>query len=89
MEHTRLTDMILAHWHNHLPQMTAELESRHQLEQALTETQERTEDLLYELLTLKKLDYQTAWEMATREWAFLPTEGHPQLPTSTTSPTVH
>jgi hypothetical protein len=79
--------MILAHWRSHLPQMIADLEARHQLEQALSEAQEKTEDLLYELLSVQKLDYQTAWEIATREWAFLPSEDHPpSLPTSTPIP---
>ena len=33
------------------------------------------QDLLHDLLSVKKMQYQEAWELATREWAFLPTEG--------------
>jgi hypothetical protein len=33
-----------------------------------------TGDLLYELVSVQKLDYQAACEMAMREWALLPGE---------------
>jgi hypothetical protein len=54
--------------------MVAELRQRNQLEQAISEAEERTADLLHELLIERKMQYQDAWEMATREWAFPPTE---------------
>jgi hypothetical protein len=42
--------------------------------------QELTTDLLHELAVVKRMDYQIAWEMATREWPFLPDEDdQPQL----------
>jgi hypothetical protein len=41
------------------------------------EAEERTAELLYDLISVKKMPYQEAWEIATREWAFLPTEDHP------------
>ncbi len=55
------------------------------MEEALEPT-ESPSDLLYDLLMVHKLDYQTAWEVATREWAFLPTEDHPS---STMNPSHH
>ena len=73
-EKNRLREMILSHWQQHLPQMVEELRKSNQLEQAISEAAERTSDLLYELLSVKKMPYQEAWEQATREWAFLPTE---------------
>ena len=73
-ENTRLRAMILSHWQAHRPQMVAQLRRSNQLEQAISEAETRTADLLYELLAVKKLPYQDAWEMATQEWAFLPTE---------------
>jgi hypothetical protein len=73
-EKNRLREMILSHWQQHLPQMVEELRKSNQLEQAISEAEERTSDLLYELLSVKKMQYQEAWELATREWAFLPTE---------------
>ena len=74
-EQTRLREMILSHWLVHRPQTVEELRRSNQLEQAISEAAERTSDLLYELLSVKKIPYQEAWEQATREWAFLPTEG--------------
>jgi len=73
-EKSRLQEMILSHWQQHRPQMVAELRQSNQLEQAIKEAETRTSDLLYELLSVKKLQYQEAWEQATREWAFPPTE---------------
>jgi hypothetical protein len=73
----RLGQMILEHWQTHHPKMLAELESNHQLEQMLHETQERAGDLLYELISVRKMDYQAAWETVTREWVFPPIERRP------------
>ena len=71
-ERTRLGTMILNHWRENAPQMVKDLEKQNRLEQAVNEAQERTGDLLYELLSAKKLDYQAAWELAMREWALPP-----------------
>lgn len=73
-EKNRLRQMILTHWQQHRPQMVEELRKKNQLEQAILEAEERTADLLYELLSVKKMQYQAAWELATQEWALLPTE---------------
>jgi hypothetical protein len=71
-ERTALGEAILRHWREHRPQMVSDLEKRHGLEEAILTAQEQTSDLLYELVSVKKMDYHAAWEMATREWAFLP-----------------
>ena len=77
-ERTALGEAILKHWREHCPQMVLKLEKDNRLDQAVFEAQEATGDLLYELVSVKKMDYQAAWEMATREWAFLPGEApHP------------
>ena len=73
-QQTRLRQMIQRHWQEHCPRMVEELRSQNHLENALSEAEERTADLLYELVSVQKLEYQVAWETATREWAFLPTE---------------
>jgi len=84
-EKNRLSQMILSHWEEHCPRMVAELREHNHLENAVMEAEERTADLLYDLICVKKLPYREAWEMATREWAFLPTEdplpssAHPNL----------
>jgi CRISPR/Cas system-associated endonuclease Cas1 len=72
-----LGQMILKHWQTHHPKMLAELQSNHQLEQTLHETQERAGDLLYELISVQKMDYQAAWETVTQEWTFPPSEDRP------------
>lgn len=78
VERTQLGETILRHWRENCPQMVKDLEKQNQLEQTLDEAQERTGDLLYELVSVQKLDYQAAWEMAMREWALLPEESRPR-----------
>jgi hypothetical protein len=74
-EKNRLADMILRHWCLYRPQMVEELRQKNQLEQAIRQAEERTADILYELLSVWKMQYQEAWEQATREWVSPPTEG--------------
>jgi hypothetical protein len=73
-EKNRLEQMILQHWQQHRPRMVEELRNQNQLEETLAQAEEHTVDLLYELISVQKMQFQEAWEMATREWAFLPTE---------------
>src|ERR1017187_462404 len=68
-ERTALGEAILKHWREHCPQMVRDLEKENRLEQAVFETQTRTGDLLYELVSVKKMDYHAAWELAMQEWA--------------------
>ena len=70
--------MIHSHWLKHHPEMVEELTQKNLLSQALHQAQERTADLLYELISVKKMDYQAAWELATEEWALPETEVLPQ-----------
>ena len=77
---TPLGNQILEHWRRHRPMMVEELGKGSQLQQAIFAAQELTGNLLYELTVVQKMDYQPAWEIATREWAFLPDEqDQPQL----------
>jgi hypothetical protein len=77
---TPLGHQILEHWRHHRPKMVEKLERATQLPQAIFAAQELTGNLLYELTVVQKMDYQPAWEIATREWAFLPDEeDQPQL----------
>ena len=73
-ERTALGEAILKHWREHCPRMVQDLEKNNRLDQAVFEAQEKTGDLLYELVSVKKMDYQAAWEIATKEWSFLPGE---------------
>ena len=77
---TPLGHKILEHWSRHRPTMVQQLDRAKQLQQAVFAAQELTGNLLYELMVVQKMDYQFAWEIATREWAFLPDEeDQPQL----------
>jgi hypothetical protein len=73
-EKNRLREMILSHWQQHQPRMVDELRQKNQLEQAIRQAEQRTADILYELLSVRKMQYQEAWEQATREWTLPPTE---------------
>ena len=72
MERTALGEAILKHWREHRPQMVRDLEQQNRLEQAVFAAQETTGDLLYELVSVKKMNYPAAWELATQEWALPP-----------------
>jgi hypothetical protein len=74
MLRTALGETILSHWREHCPQMVRDLERQNRLDQAVWEAQETTGDLLYELVSVKKMNYPAAWELATQEWA-LPESG--------------
>ena len=77
---TPLGYKILHHWKLHRPTMVRDLERANQLQQTVFAAQELTGNLLYELAVVQKMEYQAAWEIATREWAFLPDEqDQPQL----------
>ena len=74
----RLGDLILKHWRTHRPGLIEELERTNQLQPLLRQAQEQTGDLLYTLTVVQKMEYHAAWELAMREWAFLPNEDHPE-----------
>jgi hypothetical protein len=77
---SRLGDLILKHWTTHRPELIEELERTNQLQPVLRQAQEQTGDLLYHLTVVQKMEYHAAWELATREWAFLPPNlGPPSL----------
>jgi hypothetical protein len=84
-EMNRLGDLILKHWKTHRPEMVQELEKTNQLRAVLSQAEEQTGDLLFNLIVVQKMEYQAAWELATREWAFLPGEDRPERPSSNES----
>src|ERR1700687_2326931 len=67
-ERTALGAAILKHWRGNWPQMGRGLEQENRVEQAVFEAQEKTGDLLYELVSVRKMNYQDAWELAAQEW---------------------
>jgi len=76
-ERTTLGEAILKHWREHCPQMVRDLEKQNRLDQAVFEAQEKTGDLLYELVSVKKMTYQAAWELAAQEWLLPQSEDLP------------
>ena len=74
MLRTALGEKILSHWKEHRPQMVRDLERQNRLDQAVFAAQETTGDLLYELVSVRKMNYPAAWELAAQEWA-LPESG--------------
>lgn len=85
-ERTALGVAILKHWRENCPQMVRDLEKENRLELAVFEAQEKTGDLLYELVSVRRMNYQDAWELAVQEWA-LPQSGDlpPEASLSTSS----
>jgi hypothetical protein len=77
-ERNRLGQMILEHWRKHRPQMVEELQTTNQLDPTIYEAQETTGDLLYELVSIQKMDYQAAWQIAMREWALPESPARPR-----------
>ncbi|MGB6941183.1 MAG: hypothetical protein WBE37_02150 [Bryobacteraceae bacterium] len=84
---TALGEAILTHWRENCPQMVRDLEEQNRLDQTVFEAQERTGDLLYEMVSVRKMNYQAAWELAMQEWALPESEDHPSTarPPSRTS----
>ena len=87
MLRTLLGEKILRHWREHCPQMVRDLEQQHRLDQTVLEAQKTTGDLLYELVSMKKMNYPAAWELATQEWA-LPQSGNQDPTTSGDLPPI-
>jgi hypothetical protein len=79
-DHDRLSNCVLAHWARYHPKMLAELRQLNRLEQTLEETAERFAQLLYDLTSVRKMEYHQAWELAVQE-ILLPEES-----SSTSSP---
>jgi hypothetical protein len=84
-ERTALGVAILKHWRENCPQMVRDLEKENRLEQAVFEAQEKTGDLLYELVSVRKMNYQDAWELAAQEWALPQKEAPPPEASLSTS----
>ena len=66
-DHDHLSSLILAHWSRYHPRMLAELRQQNLLEQTLEETADRFAEILYDLTSVRKMEYHQAWEIAVRE----------------------
>ena len=72
-DHDRLSSLILAHWSRYHPSMLAQLQREHVLEETLEQTAQELGDLIYELVSVRKMEYHKAWEIATAQF-LLPEE---------------
>lgn len=81
---TRLRRTIYSHWLKYRPAMVKDLTRTKRLAEAVRQAEWRTVDLLYELVSIKKMPYQAAWELATEEWRLPETEVRPQESSSLT-----
>ena len=64
----RLSNLVLTHWCRYHPSMLAQLKREGRLERELEKTAQQFADLLYELISVKKMEYQQAWEMAVDQF---------------------
>jgi len=72
-DNDRLSSLILEHWERYHPRMLARLRQENRLEQTLEETARQFADLMYDLVSVKKIEYHQAWELATEQF-LLPEE---------------
>jgi hypothetical protein len=72
-DHDRLSSLILEHWSRYHPRMLARLRHENRLEQTLEETARQFADLMYDLVSVKKMEYHQAWELAIEQF-LLPEE---------------
>jgi len=77
--HDRLSSLILGHWSRYHPSMLARLKREGHLERELEKTAQQFADLLYELISVKKMAYHQAWEMAVDQF-LTPEEPSPTNP---------
>src|SRR5712664_650021 len=68
-ERTALGEAILKHWRENCPHMVRDLEKQNRLEQAVFDAQEKTADLLYELVSVGRVNDQAAGGLAAQESA--------------------
>jgi hypothetical protein len=66
-DHDRLSSLILEHWRRYHPKMLRDLQQQDRLQQVLQETAERFTDILHDLISVRKMEYHQAWEMAIDE----------------------
>jgi len=76
--HDKISSLILTHWQKYQPTMLAQFQQENRLEAELEATAEQFAEMLYDLMVMKKMPYQSAWEMAIDEF-FLPDEEESSL----------
>ena len=72
-DQSSLSNLILKHWCRYHPSMVEEFRRQNRLEATLAETTDQFSDLLYQLLSVQKMEYHQAWEIAVQQF-LLPEE---------------
>jgi len=75
-DHDRLSSLVLMHWSRYHPSMLERLRGQNLLETALSDTAEQMSDRLYELVSVRGMEYNQAWELVIHEF-LLPEESSP------------
>ena len=78
-EHDRLSSLLLDHWSRYHPSMLAQLKQQNRLQEELKKTAEQFADLIYELVSVQKMEYHQAWELAVEQF-LLPEESSSMSP---------
>jgi hypothetical protein len=66
-DHDRLSNLVLTHWSLYHPLMMEDLRRQNRLQEELEITVNLFADLLYELVSVQKMEYHQAWEIAISE----------------------
>ncbi len=64
----RLTSLLLKHWTEADPSKVSQLRQQHRLQEELKAKAEAFTDRMYELVSVNKMDYMEAWEMAVDQF---------------------
>jgi hypothetical protein len=72
-EHDALSSLLLEHWSRYHPSMLARLKQQKRLQEELEKTAEQFADQIYELVSVQKMEYHQAWELAVEQF-LLPEE---------------
>ena len=75
---TAIRNLIFGHWQKYQPTMFARFQRENRLEAELEATVQQFNDLMYELVVVKKMDYSAAWEIAIDQF-LLPEEEESSL----------
>ena len=74
MELSRIGRLAKDHWEKHRPKMVKHLKAKGVYQEALQQAQERATDALVDLISLRGVKPQEAWELVMKQYILLPGE---------------
>jgi hypothetical protein len=63
----RLSSLILEHWQTHCPNLLAGLKDQNSVEAALEATSKQVTEMLFQLISQRKMQHHQAWEIMLAE----------------------